>query len=548
MRGICSAAAIVALFALIACTNETSERAASVRQIVSSAYGGNAPGGAVMVLDGDEILIAEGFGLADLEWNIPADETTSFRVGSISKPITAIAILRMVELNRLELDAPASHYIADLPGVLGQPTLRQLLSHTSGLPDHFALPEVQQNMRNPATFDQLVAIMADVELLFEPGSNWSYSNFNYVLLGGILEAIDPERRSYGEIIEQDIFALTGMANSHFDRQRTVIQNRARGYDHDGHGPINTIALDTSNVGAAGALMLSAEDYGLLSQSLINGELLSAEMRALAWTEVTLPDGTGTGYGLGFNLSELMDETAIWHSGSINGFQSTWIHLPDRRLTVATLSNGYYRPNSTTTARRVLAALSDRGLPALETVEIGGTDLSDFEARYQLSDDRLLQVHVEDGVRFSIDEGGWDELHWAGGDILFLPDSLLHLAFQRDSAGSIVGLEYVNGSLSTTQGRRLTGAITGAVRSVELDLDAARAVVGRWMFHTGDAAIIELVENQLSVQLPAQPPARLFQAEDGSYFSRAVPLTIRFSPDGSSAHLSIYGYPYDLVRP
>lgn len=540
---------VLAVFASLAaaCQSDPDGRLADVRAMMTEAYGGDAPGGAVMVMEGGEVLLAEGYGLADLEWRQSATHETSFRVGSVSKVIAAVTILRQVEAGQLDLDAPASTYLPDLPGVLGQPTIRQLLAHTSGLPEHFALPRMQEIMRNPITFDALVALMADAELMFEPGTRWAYSNFNYVLLSGIAEAVDPAGRDFGAIVEEDVFAPLGMTNSHYDRQSAVIPRRARGYDHDGAGPVNTTVFDTSTVRAAGAIMLSAEDYGLFSAALRDGHLLSDEMRQEAWRETVLPDGSPTGYGLGFNVSEFLDETVIWHSGSINGFQSTWIHMPDSDRTVAVMSNGYYRPNTTMMARRILAGLAGITVPEMRVQTFVAADWPSLEGRYALDDGRLLQIHVQDGVRFNLDGGGWDELAWGGGDLFFLPDTLYHFTLDRDPQGAITGLSYVDGVLERYTGSRQAGEIEGAQHAVALDAQRAEAHAGDWQIPTGDPVLVRFDGEVLTLQLPGQPPRRLHAAEDGSYFCRDVPLNVRFGDDPSRASFDIYGYPYEMSR-
>ena len=185
---------------------ETARLAGEIEGLLLQAYGGAAPGAGMMVLDGDETVLVSAAGLADLEWQVPATPDTSFRVGSLSKPLTAIAILRRASGGVLDIDRPVSHYLPDLPDALGAPTLAQLLSHTSGLPDHFQLPDAPAIMRNPTTPAAIVERMRDAEPLFAPGERWAYSNFNYVLLGLVLEATDPAGRDYGRIIEEDIFA------------------------------------------------------------------------------------------------------------------------------------------------------------------------------------------------------------------------------------------------------------------------------------------------------------------------------------------------------
>ena len=524
---------------------ETARLAGEIEGLLLQAYGGAAPGAGMMVLYGDETVLVSAAGLADLEWQVPATPDTSFRVGSLSKPLTAIAILRRASGGVLDIDRPVSHYLPDLPDALGAPTLAQLLSHTSGLPDHFQLPDAPAIMRNPTTPAAIVERMRDAEPLFAPGERWAYSNFNYVLLGLVLEATDPAGRDYGRIIEEDIFAPLGMADSHYDRQAAVLPRRARGYDHDGEQVLNTVTFDPSHAYAAGALMMSAADMVRLNRALMDGDLLSAAMRARAWRETTGPDGRGFGYGLGFNTGTLMGERVIWHNGSINGFQAAWLMLPERSRAVAVLSNGYYRPNTTAMARRVLALLEGRRLPALEAVPVEDEMLAGLEGRYALADGRVLQVHVDDGARYNINGGSWRELEATADGILFRPDSLTHL---RPRAGD-GGLFLVSGvTLAETAAEPLPGAVEGARSSIAVTPAMAGRAAGNWRLDSGDIVRVRADgAGRLSLQLPQQPARRLLAETADRYFTRGVPIELRLHERAGQATLNLYGNPLPLTR-
>lgn len=528
-------------------TQAVDARLVAIRDLAERRYGGEAPGGAVMVIEDGAMLMAEGFGLANLEWDQPADAGTAFRIGSITKVITAIAILRLAEDGRLDLDAPVSAYLPDLPGELGRPTLHQLLSHTSGLGDHFALPQIPEIMRNPITPDGIIALMADQSLQSEPGTRHAYSNFGYVLLGRVIEAVDPQGRDYGTHIEEEIFAPLGMENSHYDRQSAIIPHRAAGYDLGPDGPVNTITFETSLAHAAGALLTSAHDMAIFTRALTGGELLSNSLRDEAWTPVLLSDGTDTQYGLGFNASDFMGEALIWHSGSINGFQATWAYQPGTGRSVAVFSNGYYRANTTDTARRILAILDGRPAPEFTAQAINETEWQGAEGRYQLEDGRRLQIQIDDGIRFNLDGGRWRELAWAGSETAFSPDTLRHFIFDRGPDGNITGVSYVSTTLERQHGLRLDGAIEGARSSIPLDANEAEAITGNWGLASGDVVTISQAEERLFLALPYQPPQRIIREAPLSYFSRENPIGIRFHEDGDTATLTLWGNEMIVTR-
>jgi len=549
------ATALGAALGLVSCATdlapmldaETAARVDRARDYVRAEYDGAEPGAAVLIMQGSDVLLAEGFGLADLESLSSVTADTSFRLGSITKPFTAVAVLQLVEAGQVQLDQPIAVYLPDLPGVLGQPTVRQLLSHTSGLPDHFSLPQIPAIMRNPATPEDITGWMADAELQFEPGTRWSYSNFNYVLLGRLIEALDAQGRDYATYIEEEIFRPLGMENSHYDRQTAVIARRARGYDHDGANPINTLTVETSLAYAAGALMSSANDMALFTNALRGDQLLSDASKAEAWTAVTLPGGASTDYGLGFNVSTFLDERVIWHNGSINGFQAAWVHMPASDRTVTVLSNGYYLPNTTAAARRILAEMAGQPAPIFSSQSIDDATWAKLEGRYELDDGRILQIHVQDGVRYNIDGDGWDDLTYSGDDIFYRQDSLSHLRLRRNAERQIEGFVYYSSSLARTEGVRIEGAIEGAAHAIPLNPAEAAQVAGHWLMSSGDAVVVTFDGNTVSLQLPYQAPHHIYASGTRHYFMRDMPVTIKFSEDGQTAAINLYGSVFELRR-
>ncbi|WP_370365781.1 serine hydrolase domain-containing protein [Maricaulis sp.] len=546
--GLAGAAILYAVLALdVSASNDPVGRDAAARleQMLERAYGGDEPGAAMMVLDGDRLVLLSAAGLADVEWGVPATADTSFRIGSITKPITALAILQRAADGVLDLYRPVGSYLPGLDETLGRPTLAELMSHTSGLPDHFRLPDTPSIMRNPTTPDEIIGRMRGAEPMFEPGQAWSYSNFNYVLLGRVLEVTDPQGRTYGDIIEDDIFAPLGMTDSHYDRQPRIVPRRARGYDHDGESVLNTVTFDPSHAYAAGALTVSAADMVRLTRALMNDALLPPAWQSRAWQEVTGPDGEGFGYGLGFNVGTLMGERVIWHNGSINGFQAAWLILPDSDRAVAVLSNGYYRPNTTAMARRALAVLADNPIPELEAVAVPDADLASLQGRYVLSDGRVLQIHVEDGARYNLGGGRWSELAVTADGVLFRPDSLTHIRPRTDAPG----LVFVSGTtLEAWPADPLPGSLEGARSSVSVTPDMVAAAEGRWVLESGDTVIVEAdADGVLSLQLPQQPPQRLFARSARHFFCREAPIELIVGPEPGQAVLNLYGNPLPVER-
>lgn len=320
-----------------------SQRASIAVDLVKNTFASNAPGAAYLISYQGKTLESGGVGKANLEWNLSNTENTVFRLGSISKPITAIAILQLAERGKLNLDQPISIYAPDLPAHMGAVSMRQILSHRSGLAEHAFDESLMPFIWQPMTTNKIIELQDGKPKDFEPGTEYAYVNFNYVIAAHIVEQITSQ--SFVDFANNEIFAANDMENSHYDEHDPIIPNRAEFYDqHDGVVK-NSADIDMSHVSAAGALLSSATDMGHWAQYLVDGKLVSPALLAEAWTPAPLPDGSPTKYGLGFNVEEMEGERVIWHTGLTPGAQAAFDLAPDSEIFIILLSNGFHLPNT-----------------------------------------------------------------------------------------------------------------------------------------------------------------------------------------------------------
>ena len=192
-----------------------------------------------------------------------------------------------------------------------------------------------------------------------PGETFDYSNFNYVLLAALIESVTDTR--YSDYMDSVVFESLGMQRSHYDSRRSILQERARGYETNQFGRLlHSENIDMSHASAAGALLSSANDLSKWSNLLMSGQLLKPETRTAAWSPESLPAGESSPYGLGFNIGEENGRRVIWHNGLASGFQAAFSMYPDHGLTVIVLSNGFHLPNTTKAMEHIAAmVLTDR---------------------------------------------------------------------------------------------------------------------------------------------------------------------------------------------
>jgi CubicO group peptidase (beta-lactamase class C family) len=242
--------------------------------------------GSVLVAEKGKVIYKKGLGLADMEWNVPNQPDTKFRLGSITKQFTSMLIMQLVEQGKLKLDVPISTYLPDYPKKNGEIiTIHHLLTHSSGILNMTSFPRFFKDIsRNPYSSLQLVNLFADSTLQFKPGERNAYSNSGYILLGYIIEKITG--RSYRQVLQENIFTPLNMKNTGYDDYRPLLKNRARGYEKNGRLYLNANFIDMSVPYAAGALYSTVEDLYLWDQALYGNQLLRKENMDLLYTSVS----------------------------------------------------------------------------------------------------------------------------------------------------------------------------------------------------------------------------------------------------------------------
>jgi len=298
--------------------------------------------GSVLVAEKGKVIYKKGFGLADMEWNIPNQPDTKHRLGSITKQFTSMLIMQLVEQGKLKLDVPISTYLPDYPRKNGNViTIHQLLTHSSGIPNMTSFPGFLKNVsRNAYSPLQLVNMSADSTLQFKPGERFAYSNSGYLLLGYIIEKVTG--RSYEQLLQENIFTPLKMNNTGYDHHETLLKNRARGYEKNGRRYVNADFIDMSVPYAAGALYSTVEDLYLWDQALYGNQLLRKENMDLLFAK-HIPSGGGH-YGYGWGMGEMpLGNTAerietIGHGGGINGFNTQLTRIPSDKSFIVLLNN------------------------------------------------------------------------------------------------------------------------------------------------------------------------------------------------------------------
>jgi len=323
-------------------TSLAQDKASKIDELIQIYYDYGQFNGTALVAEGGKVIFNKGYGLADMEWNIPNKPDTKFRIGSITKQFTAMLILQLVEKGKIDLQGKLSDYLPYYRKDTGdRVTIHHLLTHTSGIPSYTGLPNFFEEIsRDPYPVDEFIKTYCSGDLEFEPSSKFVYSNSGYFLLGAIVEKVSGER--YEDALKAKILDPLGMKNTGYDHYEALIPHRASGYEKRAGGYENAPYLDMSLPYAAGGLYSTVEDLYIWDQALYKDKLLSEEYKELMFKPYVSAEGSHYAYGwiVGEKSFPKSKEKAQWvaHGGGINGFNTLIQRLVEDRHLIVLFNN------------------------------------------------------------------------------------------------------------------------------------------------------------------------------------------------------------------
>jgi CubicO group peptidase (beta-lactamase class C family) len=283
----------------------------------------------------DAFTWARGFGWADVENQSPARPESSYRLASITKTITAVAILKLVEDGKIDLDAEIQSYVPYFPRKKWPVTVRKLLGHIGGI-SHYKIDAVEGHIRDPKNTRQALAIFQDFDLIAEPGTRYNYSSYGYNLLGAAVEGASG--LPYGEFIKTRILEPLGMTDSRLDDPLEIIPNRVRGYQTIKGELKNSEYVDISSRFAAGGTRSTVTDLLKYARGIMDGRILKETTWREMFSPLVLRSGLMTGYGLGWGVRPWNGHFAVSHSGSQPETRTQLLIFPAEDFAVAIACN------------------------------------------------------------------------------------------------------------------------------------------------------------------------------------------------------------------
>jgi CubicO group peptidase (beta-lactamase class C family) len=504
-----------------------SENAANLESILSRRLPSDGPGEVVLVARDGKILFDHGYGLADRDHHLPATPETEFRIGSVTKQFTAAAILHLQQEGKLRIDDSLAKYFPNYPDG-DKITLRQLLTHTSGLHNYTAHPDFVSRVVRPISPADLVAWFQDDPPDFPPGEQFEYCNTGYVLLGQIVGKVSG--LPLGEYLQKQFFGPLGMHDTGTYHNASPPDHAAKGYSFAAGQLQPALDWDMSWAGGAGELYSTVGDLRLWTEALEGGRVLSADGLREMLAEFTVPkkETLMLRYGMGIGHANIEWLPAIGHTGGLHGFLSEVMWFPGDKVTVAVLENAMPAPPGTEPADIVpVAARAFLGPEiAAHTPKIDPTidskTYSDYVGQYDYKTG-IQTITTENGHIYAQLTGQKRfEIFPLAPDTFFFKVAAASLVFQRDKTGTVTGVVHSQGSL------RFLAPKFPVLSNATLD-----AIVGQYQY--GPLAVLTVTRrgNQLYAQLTGQEEAPIFPKSDHEFVWKIVPASVEFvrGPDG-----------------
>lgn len=411
----------------------------AIDNLVQATYSPTEPGAAVIVVREGRIVYRKGQGMANLELGVPIEPDMVFRLGSITKQFTAVAILMLAEEGQLALDDPITKFLPDYPTPDCTITVQHLLTHTSGIKNYTDMAQWLPIWRKDLSVQELVNFFKSEPMQFAPGERHEYCNSGYVLLGAVIEKVSG--KAYQQFIQQRIFDRLGMKHSYYDTALPVIPRRVAGYEKSADGYTNADYLSMTQPYAAGALASSVDDLALWDAALYTDQLLSQAMLQPAFVAHILADGSSTEYGYGWDIAKLAGHSLTGHDGAIHGFLTYAIRLPEDHVFVAVLSNnGSVKPDQL--AFQIAACAIGKPFEKPTPIKLDPETLAKYEGVYKGND--LGEWHVtRDGSRLlfqSAPAPALELLPVSSNEFFIKERWLKHLTFVSDANGAVTSFE------------------------------------------------------------------------------------------------------------
>ena len=502
-----------------------------VDKLLADIYKSNETGATALIARKGMVIYKKAFGMANLELNVPMQVDNVFRIGSISKQFTAVAILQLQEQGKLGLLDDIKKFIPDYPTHGYTITVEQLLNHTSGIKSYTSIKEWDdQARRKDFTPAALVDYFKNQPMDFPPGTKWEYNNSGYVLLGYIIEKVSG--KTYPEYIVDNIFKPLSMTNSCYGDHIPIIKKRVSGYEPAKDGVANTDFLSMTQPYAAGSLLSTVEDLFKWHQAVHSYKLVKKEILDKAFISSKLANGKPTNYGYGWFMGNLQGSPTIEHGGGINGSLTNAIYLPKEDVFVTVFSNCTCKPPSDVSIE-IAGVIINKPFGEHKEITLTAIDLNKYTGVYEIEDGEQRIIRIDSNRLTSQRDGGTlFKIKPYAKNKYFFENTLSVMEFTEDANGNITGHKFYTGTQPESYWKKTNKPIAAAPTETQVDEKILSSYIGEYELQPGFTIIVTKEGNKLFAQATGQPKFELFSTSETNWFLKVVDARVEFVKDGT----------------
>lgn len=521
------------------------EKVKQLDSLYQSFFKPQEPGAIIVVAQEGKILFKKAYGMSDLEKNIPLSTEHKMGIGSISKQFCAIAILLLQQEGKLNIKDDIHQYLPQYNTYGRKITIQNLLSHTSGIPSYTEIYEFAELAKNNVPIQRLVKLFESKPLIYEPGSNWSYSNSGYVLAGLIIEKITG--KPFNDFLQQRIFKPLLMNDTYLGSSTELIPNKTGEYAVNAKGRIKVESTyDWYWAYAAGQIVSTVDDMVKWNEGLNDTNFIKPSLLSLAHQSFILTDGTDAHYGLGWATGSFKNKTMIQHGGSIGGYRSQGMRIPVDHLYFLVMSNSALT-NSGLVANKTLSVLYD--MPPLKEKKDPSLQWKDWEGVYEAPSSGLrLQlnfgptptyytIRVDSNQKVTVQRTGGTKsvLTPAGKDLLFdKSNPFAGWQAERNTSGEITGIRFTKhfpGYGPDRFNKKVSTQLPGDKLAQKADSILLQQCKGIYEHSLGDRMIVKVDEGGITIENSGGgPKVKCYYIGHQSFYLKDVDQEFVFETD------------------
>lgn len=515
-----------------------------IDSLVNSNYPPDGPGLSLLIAKGGNTLYKKAFGMSDIEKNVKLNTDNVLAIGSMTKQFTAVCILQLVNEGKINLNDEVKKYLTDYNSHNKTITIENCLRHSSGIPSFTEKNNFDSIYKKSLSKDEMVNFFENDELFFEPGSDFSYSNSGYFLLGLIIEKVSG--MSYEDYVQKNIFDKIGMKNSYFGKNENNIPGQATGYEpKDEKSFQKATFFDWSWPYSAGNILSTTNDLLLWNEALNSDKIVPQSLLKNAWKSYQLANGTQSNYGYGWNVTSLDKYTVIRHGGAISGYLSDGIRIPEEDLYIIALSNNTGKTPEVVTTDILLKLLNIKDENPVRIL-LDNNSLDEYTGAFEVNRNggRLInKTGGEKQYRYIIRQGDSLILKRTGGgtfgffpyakDKFFTEGSDKRFDFIRDNSGNISALEVYEYPISFGPHDICMKAdvpLPTEKSEVTVSPEIMKKYEGEYELMPGFTLKMFIEDGNLFTQATGQTKIQLFAESDTKFFMKIVDAQIDFIPD------------------